>query len=144
MLLMRYGYNPRKPPVTANSIRNTMHSFNLPHLSDMVLRTLVARPDTAALAAAGAPNWDWPPAAGDLVLVSTVRLPVGAVAGSHYETMVFPVTTVGGVDLDFTANELECWRYATAGDAFLGHSDTVARWARVPLYTTADALNQIV
>lgn len=140
---------------TATEIRKTMTSHSLPHLSDMVLRTIIARPDAATLAAAGTP--DWPADVGDAVLVSTVRLPLGGIApiggyspinstgsGYAYETLVFRVTGTKHADVEFDTAELDGERYATAGDAFLGHNDTVARWARVPLHTTVDALNQIV
>jgi hypothetical protein len=128
---------------TATEIRKTMTSHSLPHLSDMVLRTIIARPDAATLAAAGTP--DWPADVGDAVLVSTVRLPLGGVGGGYaYETLVFRVTGIKNADVEFDTAELDGERYATAGDAFLGHNDLVARWARVPLHTTVDALNQIV
>jgi hypothetical protein len=127
---------------TATEIRKTMTSHSLPHLSDMVLRTIIARPDAAVLAASGEP--DWPADVGDAVLVSTVRLPLGGAGGiPAYETLVFRVTGIKNAEVDFDTAELDGDRYDTAGDAFLGHNDLVARWARVPLHTTADALNQI-
>lgn len=122
-------YSPARGECPPLEMRTAMRMESISHITDMTLRTLIARP----LSGVDTDGTPWP-AGVDLVLVSTIRLmrPVARPQVGNdwlYESGVFAVQRIESGDAVCDWSGLENDRYATAGDAFMGHADLVGRWS---------------
>ena len=133
-----WWFSAARTQCTPAEAADAMTGAGIPHVSDLCIRTVIARP----LHGCHADGTPWP-ADTHGVVVSTVRVPsTVARSAAPYETMVFRITGIDQGDpvLDYST-ELYHYRYHTAGDAFLGHSDTVGLWSGTTVTGATDALN---
>lgn len=124
-----------------------MNAQQIPHLSDMMLRSLIARPASGLRA----DHTPWP-ADTHAVMVSTVRLPQlpragGGISRVVYETAVFTVN-----DIDATSSNPCAFTYgddhsiensSTAADALLCHTDAVLFWSDTVTHDPYTAMNHL-